>query len=150
MSRNAILVLALAVTSTTAALAQPAGKIHRLGILAVSTPAATWRSAPQMRSFLEGLQQLGYVEGRNLAIEYRSAESKMEHLPELATELLALKVDVLWVGTCGAPLTAAMRATTTIPIVVAACSDDMVATGIVQSLAHPAVMSPASRSSPPS
>ena len=90
-----------------------------------------------MRSFLERLQQLGYVEGRNLAIEYRSAESKMEHLPELARELLALKVDVLWVGTCGAPLTAAMRATTTIPIVVATCTDDMVATGIVQSLAHP-------------
>ena len=131
------MVLALAVTSTTAALAQPPGKIYRLGVLATSQPAATWRSAPQMRSFLEGLQQLGYVEGLNFAIEYRSGEDMLERLPELAKELLALKVDVLWVPTCGAPLTAAMRATTTIPIVVAACSDDMVAAGIVQSLAHP-------------
>jgi len=137
MSKNAILVLALAVTSTTAALAQPAGQIYRLGVLATSQPAATWRSAPQLRAFLEGLQQLGYVEGQNLAIEFRSGEDMLERLPELAKELSALKVDVLWVPTCGAPLTAAMRATTTIPIVVAACSDDMVAAGIVQSLAHP-------------
>jgi putative ABC transport system substrate-binding protein len=137
MSRNAILVLALAVTSMTAALSQAPGKIYRLGLLAVSLPEATWRTSPQYRSLIEGLQQLGYLEGQNLAIEYRSAENKMERFPELAMELLALKVDVLWVPTCGAPLTAAMRATTTIPIVVAACSDDMVAAGIVQSLAHP-------------
>jgi putative tryptophan/tyrosine transport system substrate-binding protein len=137
MSRNAILALALTVTSMTGALAQPPGKTYRLGLLSANQPAATWRSSPQYRSLFEGLQQLGYVEGRNLAIEYRSAEGKMEHLPELATELLALKVDVLWVGTCGALLTAAMRATTTTPIVVAACADDMVAAGIVQSLAHP-------------
>jgi putative ABC transport system substrate-binding protein len=137
MSRNAILVFALAVTSMTGALAQQPAKIYRIGLLAVSVPPATWRGAPQMRSLIESLQQLGYAEGRNLAIEYRSAESKMERLPELATELVALNVDVLWVRTCGAPLTAAMRATTTIPIVVAACSDDMVAAGIVQSLAHP-------------
>jgi putative ABC transport system substrate-binding protein len=136
MSRNAILVLALAVTGMAGALAQPPRKIYRLGMLAVSQPAATWRN-PVNTVLIEGLEQLGYVDGRNLAIEYRSAENKMERLPELATELVALKVDVLWVPTCGAPLTAAMRATTTIPIVVAACSDDIVAAGIVQSLAHP-------------
>ena len=86
---------------------------------------------------VDGLQQLGYVEGQNIAIEFRSAEDKLEWLPKFAVDLLAVKVDILLVGTCGAPLTAAMRATTTIPIVVAACSDDMVAAGIVQSLAHP-------------
>jgi putative ABC transport system substrate-binding protein len=137
MSRNVILVVALVVMGMGGALAQPPVKTYRLGMLAVSLPPGQWRSAPQMRSFLEGLQQLGYVEGRNLAVEYRSAESKMERFPELATELVALNVDVLWVPTCGAELTAAMRATTTIPIVVAACSDDMVGAGIVQSLAHP-------------
>src|SRR5438477_3585315 len=137
MTRNAILVLALAVTSTTAALAQPPGKIYRLGLLGVSLPTATWRSAPQFHAMIEGLQQLGYVEGQNLAIELRSAENKFERLSELAMELLALKVDVLWVPTCGAPLDAAMQVTTKTPIVVAACSDDMVAAGIVQSLAHP-------------
>src|SRR6266487_3579377 len=136
MIGNAILVLVLAVTGITGAVAQSPEKVHRLGMLAVSQPAATWRN-PVNTVLIEGLEQLGYVDGRNLAIEYRSAENKMKRLPELATELVALKVDVLWVPTCGAPLTAAMRATTTIPIVVAACSDDMVAAGIVQSLAHP-------------
>jgi len=137
MSRNAILILALAVTSMSGALAQAPGKIYRLGYLAVSQSTLTLPNNPVVRGLIEGLEQLGYTQGRNLAIEYRSAEDKMERLPELAKELLALKVDVLWVPTCGAPLTAAMRATTTIPIVVAACSDDMVAAGIVQSLAHP-------------
>ena len=135
--RNAILVLALAVTSMTAALAQPPGKTYRLGLLGASQPATTWRSAQNLRSLIEGLQQLGYVEGQNLAIEFRSGESKLERLPILAKELVALNVDVLWVSTCGAPLAAAMQVTTTTPIVVATCSDDMVATGIVQSLAHP-------------
>jgi len=137
MTRNAILVLALAITSVTAVLAQPPAKMYRLGVLATSTPPATWRSAPQWRALIDGLQQLGYVEGQNLAIEFRSAEDKFERFPKLAVELLAVKVDILWVPTCGAPLAAAMQATTTTPIVVAACSDDMVAAGIVQTLAHP-------------
>jgi putative ABC transport system substrate-binding protein len=135
MSRNAILALVLAITSMTGALAQSPEKIYRLGLLGTSQPNATWRSG--LRPLIEGLQHLGYVEGQSLAIEFRSAEDKLERLPQLATELLALKVDMLWVGTCGAPLAAAMQATTKIPIVVAACSDDMVAAGIVQSLAHP-------------
>src|SRR5437773_11543818 len=109
MSRNASLVFAVAVTSMTAALAQQPAKIYRIGLLAVSVAPATWRGAPQMRALIESLQQFGYVEGRNLAIEYRSAENKMERLPELARELLALNVDILWVPTCGAPLAAAMR-----------------------------------------
>src|SRR5438067_12377895 len=135
--RNAILALVIALTSMSGALAQPPGKIYRLGVLTTSTPTATWRNAPQWRALIDGLQQLGYVEGQNIAIEFRSAEDKLEWLPKFAVDLLAVKVDILLVGTCGAPLTAAMRATTTIPIVVAACSDDMVAAGIVQSLAHP-------------
>jgi len=121
----------------TGALAQPPEKVYRIGVLGVSLPTAAWRSSSVRRSLIEGLQQLGYVEGQNLAVEYRSAENKLERLPELATELFALKVDVLWVPTCGAPLDAAMQVTTKTPIVVAACSDDMVAAGIVQSLAHP-------------
>ena len=137
MSRNAILVFAVAVTSVTAALAQSAPKTYRVGVLSTSTPSATWRSAPQWRALIDGLQQLGYVEGQNLAIEFRSAEDKLERFPKFAADLLAINVDILWVPTCGAPLAAAMQATTKTPIVVAACSDDMVAAGIVQSLAHP-------------
>src|SRR5436190_16811413 len=137
MSRNAILVFAVAVTSVTAALAQSAPKTYRVGVLSTSTPSATWRSAPQWRALIDGLQQLGYVEGQNLAIEFRSAEDKLERFPKFAADLLAVNVDILWVPTCGAPLAAAMQVTTKTPIVVAACSDDMVAAGIVQSLAHP-------------
>ncbi len=86
---------------------------------------------------LAGLRDLGYEEGRNIAIEFRSAEEKWERLPDLAAELVGLKVDVLVVGVCEAALNAARQATSTIPIVVAACNDDMVETGIITSLAHP-------------
>ena len=112
MSRNAILALALMVTSMTGALAQPPGKTYRLGLLGASQPAATWRSAPNLRALIEGLQQLEYVEGQNPTIEFRSAEGKLERLPILAKELVALKVEVLWASTCGAPLAAAMQVTT--------------------------------------
>ena len=137
MSRSAVLVFALAAASVTAALAQPPERVFRVGILSVSTPAADWRSTPQDRALIESLEQLGYVEGRNLALEIRSAENKLERFPELASELLALNIDVFWVPTCGAPLDAVMNVTLQIPIVVAACSDDMVAVGVVRSLAHP-------------
>src|SRR3982074_3506424 len=99
MSRNAILVLALAVTGMTGALAKPPGKIYRLGLLGVSLPVATWRGTPQYRSLIEGLQQLGYVEGRNLAIDMRSAENKLERLPELPHALFPAKGNALWWAT---------------------------------------------------
>ena len=137
MSPNAIFILTLVLASMTSPLAQPVANIHRLGVLAVSQPAETWRSFPSSRALIEGLEQLGYVEGRNLRIEIRSAENKLERLPQLAAELFALKVDVFWVGTCGAELAAVRKVTAELPIVVAACSDDMVAAGIVRSLAHP-------------
>ena len=95
MSRCVILALLLAVTGTAGALSAVAGEIYRLGILQPSQPAAMWRSAPQMRSFLEGLQQLGYVEGQNLVIDFRSAESEIERLPGLAAELVALLANLL-------------------------------------------------------
>jgi putative ABC transport system substrate-binding protein len=83
------------------------------------------------------MHQRGYVEGENYVFELRSAEGKPDRLPEVAAELVQLKPDVILVSTCGAPLDAMRRATSTIPIVVAACTGDMVADGLVASLARP-------------
>ena len=117
--------------------ATPPARVHRVGVLVPGTPSATWRTYPHFQAFLEGLRQLGYVEGQNLAIEYRSAESQLDRLPALAAELVKLRPDVILVGSCGAPLDAIRHLTSTIPIVVATCTNDFVAAGIVTSLAHP-------------
>jgi putative ABC transport system substrate-binding protein len=117
--------------------AQPPAKVYRIGVLGTSAMNATWRTLPIYQAFLEGLRHLGYVEGQNLVIEFRFAEGKVDRLPDLAVELVALRPEVILVATCGAPLDATRRATNTIPIVVAACTGDMVAAGIVASLARP-------------
>jgi putative ABC transport system substrate-binding protein len=121
----------------TVALAQPPAKVYRIGVLISLAPAATYRTLPNYQVFFESLGQHGYVEGQNFEIEYRTAEGKFDRLPALAAELAASKLDVILVATCGAPLDAARRATSVIPIVVAACTGDMVAAGIVKSLARP-------------
>ncbi|HMF24504.1 MAG TPA: ABC transporter substrate-binding protein [Pseudolabrys sp.] len=117
--------------------AQQGFQIHRIGMISASVPLSMWRETTFIREFLGALHDLGHAEGRDLAIEFRSAEGNWERLPHIAAELVGLKVDVLVSSVCGAPLNAAMRATNTIPIVVAACNDDMVETGIIASLAHP-------------
>ena len=115
-----------------AAEAQQAAKVPRIGWLA-TTPAGNLR-APE--AFLQGLRDLGYVEGRNLMIEYRDAEGKPERYPVLAAELVALKVDVI-VTAGGTPAAlAAKEATRTIPIVFNAAGDP-VSSGLVTSLARP-------------
>ncbi len=116
-----------------AAEAQQAAKIARIGYL--SPNLAT---SPHLReAFRQGLRDLGYVEGRNLVIEYRDAEGKVERLPALAAELVALKVDVIVAegGNTRVPL-AATQATRTLPIVFASAADP-VGSGLVTSLARP-------------
>jgi putative ABC transport system substrate-binding protein len=113
-----------------AAEAQQAAKVPRIGALGGS-PAFS----PLREAFLEGLRDLGYVEGRTVVIEYRYDEDKLERLPASAAELVALKVDVIVTGSTPAAL-AAKRATTTIPIVFAAVIDP-VADGLVTSPAQP-------------
>jgi putative tryptophan/tyrosine transport system substrate-binding protein len=104
---------------------QPISKTPRIGIIAFGT----WDPFPQ------ALRDLGYIEGRNIAIEYRSAEGRPERLMAAATELARLPVDVI--VTFGSPATAAAKqATTTIPIVMAGVGDPVRA-GFVMSLAHP-------------
>ncbi len=95
--------------------AQQAGKIYRLGILE-TIPAE--RNAANLEGLRKGLRELGYVEGRNLRIEYRSADGQAERFPELASELVRLKVDLI--VTRGTPATrAVLNATGTIPVVMA-------------------------------
>ena len=122
------LVLALALAPLVAE-AQPAEKLARIGYLSLGTAADT------PRALLQGLRELGYVEGQNLVIEYRYAEGKAERLPDLAAELVSLKVDVIVAGGTPPPL-AAKRATTTIPIVMTSAGDP-VGSGLVASLAKP-------------
>jgi putative ABC transport system substrate-binding protein len=115
-----------------AAEAQQAAKVARIGVLA-NNPAAN----PHLReAFLQGLRDLGYVEGRNLVIEYRSVEGKLERYPALAAELVALKVDIIVAVNPTAAL-AAKQATRTLPIVFAAEAADPVVSGLVASLARP-------------
>ena len=114
-----------------AAEAQQAAKIARIGYLAFNLAASP--HGPE--AFRQGLRDLGYVEGRNLVIEYRDAEGKFERLPALAAELVALKVDVILAPSTVAAL-AAKQATRTLPIVFAAAGDP-VSSGLVSSLARP-------------
>jgi ABC-type uncharacterized transport system substrate-binding protein len=120
------------VAAPLAAEAQQAAKVPRIGYL-----AGNLAPSPHLtEAFLQGLRDLGYVEGRNVVIEYRDAEGKFERLPALAAELVALKVDVIMTG--GTPhALAAKQATKTIPIVFAADAADAVGSGIVPSLARP-------------
>jgi putative tryptophan/tyrosine transport system substrate-binding protein len=117
--------------------AEQSGKTQRVGLLCPSVSVTRCRNNNAVQAFLKALRDLGYDEHRNFAIEFRSAEGSLDRLPELAAELVGLKVDVLIAPVCGAPLNAARQATSVIPIVVATCNDDMVRTGIVASLAHP-------------
>jgi ABC-type uncharacterized transport system substrate-binding protein len=120
-----------ALAAPLASEAQQAAEIARIGWLAVNLAAN-----PRLReAFLQGLRDLGYVEGRNVVIEDRSAEGKPERVPALAAELVALKVDVI--VTSGTPQAlAAKHATRTVPIVFAGVSDP-VTSGLVTSLARP-------------
>ena len=112
--------------------AQQAGRLPRLGYLGASSPTLE----PEiLEAFRQGLRDLGYVEGQSIAIEYRWAEGHEDRLPELATELVGLKTDVI--VTTGTPGTlAAKRATQTIPIVMTATGDPL-RSGLVTSLARP-------------
>ena len=110
---------------------QPTGKIYRIGFLSPSASA----DPSILDAFREGLRELGYVEGRNIAIASRWAEGKYDRLPGLAAQLVDLKVDII-VATAVPAIRAAKEATRTIPIIMAVVVDPM-ATGLVASLALP-------------
>ena len=115
-----------------AAPAQPAGKVYRIGFLGVTSLSTI---SARIAGFRQGLRELGYVEGSNVVIEYRWAEGKAERLPDLADELVRLKVDVIVTGG-PADTRAAKMATAAIPIVMG-FDNDPVGSGFVASLGRP-------------
>jgi putative ABC transport system substrate-binding protein len=130
--RTFIAALGGAAALPLAARAQQAGKVWRVGML--DTTSATL-NAKNLDGFRAGMRALGYVEGQNLVIDYRSPDGRLERLPALVAELIGLKCDVIVAR--GTPATlAAKTATSTIPIVMAAVAE-AVETGLVASLARP-------------
>jgi len=132
MNRRDTVLALLALAAPFAAEAQQAAKVARIGYLVPNLAAS-----PHLHeAFRQGLRDLGYIEGRNVVIEYRDAEGKLERLPALAAELVALKVDVIVSAGGTPPALAAKQATRTLPIVFAFAGDP-VKSGLVTSLARP-------------
>ena len=131
--RYTVLALLALGAAPFAAEAQQATKVARIGYLSTSLAVS-----PQTHeAFRQGLRDLGYVEGRNVVIEYRDAEGKVERLPALAAELVALKVDVIVAAEGTVTALAAKQATRTLPIVFASAAGDPVTSGLVTNLARP-------------
>jgi len=130
--REFITLLGGAVALPVAARAQQPATTHRIGFLGAASPSGY---ASQLEALRSGLRGFGHLEGKNLVIEFRWAEGRYDRLPELAAELVRLKIEVL--VTHGTPGTrAAKRETSTIPIVMAT-SGDALATGLVDNIARP-------------
>jgi putative tryptophan/tyrosine transport system substrate-binding protein len=123
---------ALLLALCASAEAQQPKKIPRIGYLNATAPS---NISARIEPFQQGLRELGYVEGKNIIIEYRFAEGKFDRLPALAAELVRLKVDVIVTG-AATSTRAAKEATATIPIVMAQ-DIDPVGSGFVASLARP-------------
>jgi len=131
--RGFVIGLALAaLTAPRRARAQQAAKVYRIGFLALTTVEPI---APQLSALKDGLRALGYVEGRNIVFESRYADGRLDRLPDLATELVGLRVDVIVAG-ANPGIAAAKRATATIPIVMGNAVDP-VGNGFIASLARP-------------
>ena len=109
--------------------AQQSAKVHKIGVLRADSPPTL-----SAETFQQAMRDLGYVEGKNIFIEYRYAEGKVDRLPNLAEELVRLNVDVIWA--LGPAVAHAKNATKTIPIVITHVGDP-VGSGLVASLAHP-------------
>jgi putative ABC transport system substrate-binding protein len=131
--RTFLLASSALLAAPLASLAQQARKIPRIGVLSLASPSSTTASIEAFRS---SLRNLGYVEGRTIEVEYRSAEGRVERLPELAMQLVARNVDVILTDGGNASTLAARKATTTIPIVMSV-SVNAVESGLIASLARP-------------
>ncbi len=129
--KPALLLCAMLFALCSSAGAQQPGKVYRIGYLGTGSGVRANEEA-----FLQGLRDLGYIEGKNIAIEWRLAKGKLDHLPALAADLARLEVDCIY--TVGVESTrAAKQATSTIPIVMGDADDDPVRQGLIDSLARP-------------
>jgi putative tryptophan/tyrosine transport system substrate-binding protein len=127
------LVVAVVVVAAVAQAQQPK-KVPRIGYLGANDPVSESTRAEAIRL---ALRERGYIEGQSIAIEYRYAEGKRDRLPELAAELVRLKVDIIVVAGGDGPIRAAKNATKTIPIVMTGTGPDPVEAGFIESLARP-------------
>jgi putative ABC transport system substrate-binding protein len=121
------LILALGLSAE----AQQPKKVHRIGVLSGGVAG----HSPDIEAFRQGLRDLGYIEGKNLVIEYRYTERNADRYPDLLSDFVRLKVDVI-IGLGTGPTIAAKKATSTIPIVMTSTTDP-VGNGLVASLARP-------------
>ena len=129
-----ILVVVVLLAVAVIAEAQQPKKVPRIGYLSNLDPN---RESARSEAIRLALRERGYVEGQNIAFEYRYAEGKLDRLPELAAELVRLKVDIIVVAGGDTTIRAAKNATKTIPIVMAGSGGDPVEAGFVESLARP-------------
>ena len=136
MIKQILICLLITVLLTTASSteAQQPKKVSRIGYLASFDPAFESARAEAIRL---ALRELGYLEGQNIATEYRYAEGKYDRLPELAAELVRLKVDIIVAAGPNRTIQTAKNATKTIPIVMMGIGADPVMAGLVESLARP-------------
>jgi putative tryptophan/tyrosine transport system substrate-binding protein len=125
---------ALLFALSVSAEAQQATKVPRIGYLSATDPASDSARSEAIRL---ALRELGYIEGKNIATEYRYAEGKQDRLPALAAELVRLKVDIIVVAAADTAILAAKNATKTIPIVMMGAGLDPVEAGYIESLARP-------------
>jgi putative ABC transport system substrate-binding protein len=114
--------------------AQQPTKVPRIGYLSNVDPA---RESTRSEAIRQSLRERGYIEGQNIATEYRYAEGKLDRFPDVAAELVHLKVDIIVVSAGTIPLQAVMNATKTIPIVMTGGGADPVEAGLIESLARP-------------
>ena len=128
------LVAAILFTVAMTVKAQQPKKVFRIGYLSATDAASDSARSEAIRL---ALRELGYIEGQNIATEYRYAEGKQDRLPVLAVELVGLKVDIIVVAAADRAIRAAKNATKTIPIVMAGAGLDPVEAGYVESLARP-------------
>src|SRR5215469_144871 len=131
-SKAVVVLCAILFALCSSAEAQQQKKIARIGYLFASTPAAT---ALNIEAFRQGMRELGHVEGKTFVLELRYGEGRAERFPEIARELVGLKLDMI-VAATDVVIAAVKRETQTIPIIMAS-SNDPVATGLVASLARP-------------
>jgi putative ABC transport system substrate-binding protein len=136
MKRAAVpsILIAVVLLAVGTAEAQQSKKVHRIGYLSASDPATESTRSEGIR---RALRELGYIDGQNIAFEYRYAEAKLDRQPELAAELVRLKVDIIVVAGGDRWVQAAKNATKTIPIVMTGGGGDPVKVGLVESLARP-------------
>ena len=143
MKRRTLLQFTSALLAVPRAVAQPGGKVHRVGFVATTSPLAEISGAdpanPFVRAFVHGLRDLGYVQGKNLALEMRTLEGKSERLEAVIADLVRLKTDVVFLPT-RILVERAQKVAPNLPIVGLFAASNLVRDGLVQSLGRPGGM----------